>query len=70
MDKIRVIIVDDHPLVLEGLRIILSGNKDILISGEARNAEELFALLQLSVPEIILLDLTLPTLSGIEITRL
>jgi DNA-binding NarL/FixJ family response regulator len=68
-DKIKLIIVDDHPMVVEGIRITLEGADNIDIIETAGDAEELFEILQTDQPDIILLDITLPTLSGIEITE-
>lgn len=69
MDKIKIMLVDDHPLVLEGLRVLLSGEPDIIITGIASDAEELFALLPQSDTDVLLLDISLPGVSGIEITK-
>jgi len=69
MDKINIMLVDDHPLVLEGLRLILSSDPDVVVTGAFSDAEELFAALPHSLPDVLLLDISLPGLSGIEITR-
>ncbi|MCX6249976.1 MAG: response regulator transcription factor [Bacteroidetes bacterium] len=70
MDKIKVILVDDHPLVLEGLQVVLSGEPHIDVIDTATDAEELFIKLQKHQPDILILDISLPTLSGIEITQI
>lgn len=70
MNKIRVIVVDDHPIILEGIRISVMGEEDIEIMGSAMDSEELFALLNGSLPDLVLLDISLPGLSGIEIARI
>lgn len=67
MDTIRVLIVDDHPMVRRGLRSLLSSYQDIEIVGEAEDgAATLQAAVDLS-PEVILLDIRLPGPDGIEL---
>ncbi len=68
--KIRVFVVDDHPIILEGVRITLMGIEDIMISGEAGKAEDLLSHMDMDTPDVILLDLTLPGLSGLDATRI
>lgn len=68
MDRIRVLLVDDHQIVRDGLKSILEQFDDIEVIGEAQDAKSLdFCLLQ-SIPDIILMDISLPDKSGIEIT--
>jgi two-component system response regulator NreC len=69
MNKIRVFVVDDHPIILEGIRITLKGIHDMEITGEAGNAEELLRILTEDIPDVILLDITLPGMSGLDTTR-
>jgi len=67
--KIRVFLVDDHPLVREGIRRLLATDDAILITGEAATAEEALSKIQSSSPQVILMDIRLPGISGIEATR-
>lgn len=68
MDRIRVLLVDDHQIVRDGLKSILEQFDDIEVIGEAQDAKSLdFCLIQL-IPDIILMDISLPDKSGIEIT--
>jgi len=69
MEKIRLILVDDHQLVRTGIANLLSGEQGFEIIGEAADAKELFDLLKLSHPDIAVLDIALPGMSGIEITK-
>jgi len=69
MEKIRVFLVDDHDLVRDGLKALLSGIPDIGIIGEAANGATLFEKLKFVKPDILVLDISLPDISGIEITR-
>ena len=66
---IRLLIIDDHEMVREGLKAMLSAEPDFSIVGDAASAEEAFALIERLRPDIILLDVRLPGTSGIEICR-
>jgi len=65
----KVIIVDDFDLIREGLKKVISKEKDIEIVGEANSAEELFELLQTIKVDIIILDIALPGRSGLDIIK-
>lgn len=69
MDNIKVFIVDDHDIVRDGLRALLILNDLIKVAGEAADSDELFNLLETQSPDIILLDITMPGMSGIEIAQ-
>jgi two-component system, NarL family, response regulator LiaR len=66
---IHVLLVDDHAMVRRGLRFFLDTQPDITIVGEAENTERAQELVATHVPDIVLLDLILPTLGGVEATR-
>jgi DNA-binding NarL/FixJ family response regulator len=66
---IRVFLVDDHALVRTGLRMILSAETDIEIVGEAESGEEALALIRRHRPDVVLCDLHLPGISGLEVTE-
>jgi DNA-binding NarL/FixJ family response regulator len=66
---IRVVLVDDHELVRSGFRLILSGQADIEVVGEAGNAEEGLRLIRAQKPDVALLDVHMPGMSGIELTE-
>ena len=66
---IKIFLVDDHDLVRDGLKALLSGIPEIAISGEASTGIALFELLSHTRPDVIVLDISLPDMSGIEITR-
>ncbi|HEY6539693.1 MAG TPA: response regulator transcription factor [Ktedonobacteraceae bacterium] len=66
---IRLLIIDDHEMVREGLKAMLSAEPDFSIVGDAANAEAAFALIERLRPDIILLDVRLPGTSGIEVCR-
>ena len=64
---IKVIIVDDHPVVRRGLKQIIEDEPDMEVVGEAKNARECFALVRKTDCAIIILDINLPDKSGIDV---
>lgn len=65
-DTIRVLIVDDHPSVREGLTEMISAQADMVVAGAAADGEEAVALQRLLLPDVTIMDLRLPKMSGIE----
>ncbi len=70
MNKIKVLLVDDHQIVRDGIFALLIKEHEIEIVGEASNGDELFEKLKFIKPEIIILDISLPKMSGIEIAAI
>ena len=68
MEKIRVLIVDDHPMVLEGMKALLSNFNYITVVGTARNAFEAIDLLKATPADVAIVDINLPEVNGIELT--
>ena len=66
---IRVYLIDDHAIVRTGLRMIISGQTDLQVVGEAESGEEALAQLRACKPDVVLCDLHLPGLSGLEVTE-
>lgn len=66
MNEITVLIADDHAIVREGLRALLSLEPDIRIVGEATNGQQAVALSHELVPDIVILDLAMPLLNGMD----
>ncbi|MBI2277849.1 MAG: response regulator transcription factor [Dechloromonas sp.] len=66
---IRILLVDDHAVVREGYRRLLERRDDLHIEAEAASAEEALQRLREIVPDLIILDLSLPNMGGIELTR-
>jgi DNA-binding NarL/FixJ family response regulator len=69
-DPIRVIVVDDQAIVREGLVTVLSLLPDILVLGEAANGQAAVELVDRDLPDVVLMDLRMPVLGGLEATRL
>ena len=69
MKKIRVLIVDDHTLVRDGIRALLALVSDIEVVGEAANGKEALEKVQELSPDVVLMDLSMPIMSGLEATR-
>jgi two-component system, NarL family, response regulator LiaR len=66
---IRVLITDDHGVVRQGLRMFLSLDPDIEVVGEAENGEEAVAMARELNPDVVLMDLLMPVMDGIEATK-
>ncbi|MBV8867250.1 MAG: response regulator transcription factor [Acidobacteriaceae bacterium] len=66
---IRILLADDHTIVRQGLKLILSSQSDFEVIGEAANGREVVELAEKLRPDIVLLDVAMPELNGIEATR-
>jgi two-component system, NarL family, response regulator LiaR len=69
MDRITVLIADDHPVVRQGLRTFLDTQEDLEVVAEACDGEEAVARAAELVPDVVLMDLVMPNLDGIEAIR-
>lgn len=70
MEPVRLLVVDDHPVVREGLLAILATQSDMRVVAEAASAEEALALSVAPPPQVAVLDLRLPGISGIQLVTL
>lgn len=66
MNRIRVLIVDDHSIVRDGLRLILESDDRILVCGEAKGLQETMDIIPETLPDVILLDFKLPDGDGVN----
>ena len=66
MNKISVILADDHAVVRMGFRLLLQDTKDITVAGEAESGEEVIKLLNTLTADIIVMDLSMPGIGGLE----
>jgi DNA-binding NarL/FixJ family response regulator len=69
MNKIRVVLVDDHQIVRDGIKSLLAEAPGIVILGEAGSSDELILLLSREQPDVVIMDISLPDVSGIELTK-
>ena len=68
-EPITILIVDDHTVVRQGVRTLLDMHPDLQVVGEAESAEAALPLVEKLVPDVVLLDLVLPGMNGVEATR-
>ena len=68
-DAVRVMVVDDHDMVRNGLEVMLETHEELKFVGEASNGEEAVRLCQEIQPDVILMDLVMPGMDGVETTR-
>ncbi len=66
---IKIILADDHQIVRHGLRTLLAAEPDMEIVGEAENGREVVRLVQELAPQVVIMDISMPDLNGIEATR-
>ena len=69
MAKIKVLIADDHTLVRMGLRMLVSSQKDLEFVGEAEDGQEAVAAVERKRPDVVVMDLQMPIVDGIEATE-
>ncbi|MEQ9049290.1 MAG: response regulator transcription factor, partial [Marinoscillum sp.] len=69
MSKISVIVVDDHQLFREGVRSLFAEDDLISVEGEADSAESMYEFFEKALPEVVLMDITMPGADGLSIIR-
>ena len=70
MDKIRVVLAEDHSIVRQGTRNLLEREPDIAVVAEASNGREAVQAVQETMPDVVVLDVAMPEMTGIEATRI
>jgi DNA-binding NarL/FixJ family response regulator len=66
---IRVLVVDDHAILRDGIRSLLESQEDITVIGEAENGAEAIESVKRDPPDIVLMDISMPQMNGLEATR-
>jgi two-component system response regulator NreC len=67
--RIRILLVDDHDVVRSGVRMLLENEADLVILGEAGSGQQALELVEKLNPDVVIMDITLPDMSGIEVTQ-
>ena len=66
---IRILVVDDHSVVRQGIITLLEDEEDLIIAGEASDGDEVWDMVEKVKPDVILLDLTMPRMPGLEVIK-
>ena len=69
MTPIRVVIVDDHSIVRDGIRQVFASDDGVIVAGEASTGAAAVELVMREAPDVVLLDITMPGMSGVEVAR-
>lgn len=69
MKQIRIVLADDHPIVLAGLRLLIRSTEDLTVAGEATSGAQAIDIVRDTKPDIAIIDISLPEMSGIVLTR-
>jgi two-component system response regulator NreC len=69
MKKIGVLLADDHTLIRAGLRMVVEAQSDLSVVGEANNGREAVAMAAALKPDVVVMDIGMPSLNGIEAAR-
>jgi len=69
VSKVKILLADDHTVVRQGLRALLEGEKDFVVAGEASDGLEAVRSVERLDVDVLVLDLTMPRLNGLEVTR-
>jgi len=69
MKKLQILLADDHKMVREGLRLLIDGQPDMRVVGEAANGREVMLLARKLKPDVVVMDLSMPELNGLQATE-
>ena len=67
--KTRILLTEDHGVMRAALRSLLDANEDFVVVGEADNGRDMMALISKVAPDVVVMDINMPELNGIEATR-
>jgi DNA-binding NarL/FixJ family response regulator len=70
VNRVQILIVDDHPLFRRGIRWSLENEHDLLVVGEAADGQSALQQIDLTMPDVVLVDINMPQMSGLEVTRI
>src|SRR5918999_4236905 len=70
MNRVQILVVDDHPLFRRGIRWSLENEHDLLVVGEAADGHSAVQQVDLTMPDVVLIDINMPQMSGLEVTRI
>jgi two-component system response regulator NreC len=66
MSKIKILLVDDHQIIIDGLKSLLKNSEEIIVAGEANNGRDALRLLELADIDVMLIDIDMPVMNGID----
>ncbi|MCX6925708.1 MAG: response regulator transcription factor, partial [Verrucomicrobia bacterium] len=69
MKKLRILLADDHQIVRDGLRLLIDGQRDMRVVGEAGNGKEAVQQARDLKPDVVIMDLSMPKLNGLQATE-
>ena len=70
MGQLKILIVDDHPILRKGLAMVINQEPDLLVAGEAQDATEAVSMIESIEPDLVIVDLSLPGIDGIELMKI
>jgi len=69
MPKAKILIADDHAMIRDGVKALLSRNKELIVAGEAGSGREALALYKSLQPDLLIMDISMPDINGMEVSK-